>query len=203
MRRRCGCHDARATVVIVDEVTRPGDAVGSVGDVSIHRWAPDDLPVLLRGNTAEMTVYLGGPEPEEKVRDRHERFLRLWQEGEARMFAIRVDGVADPVGSVGYWSTHWHDERVYESGWSVASGFQGRGIASRALTACLRDAAVHADRGQVLAFPRVDNIASNALCRAVGFDLHGEEGFEYPKGVPIRVNAWSYPLDRPARPHDE
>lgn len=40
------------------------------------------------------------------------------------------------------------------------------------------------------AFPRVDNAASNAVCRSSGFRFVGVQGFEYPKGVPIQVNAW-------------
>jgi len=180
--------------VNVDTATRPGERIASRGGVSIHRWSEDDLAVLRRANTAEMTAFLGGPEPEEKVLDRHERYLRYWQNGEARMFTIRVDDAAEPVGSVGYWETVWHDEPVYEAGWGIATGYQGRGIASLALAACLGDAATHGDRRAVLAFPRVDNAASNALCRAVGFVCAGEEGFEYPKGHPIRVNAWVYEL---------
>ncbi len=71
---------------------------------------------------------------------------------------------------------------------------QGRGFASGALRECLAHAAAHGDRDQMLAFPRVDNEASNALCRSAGFELLGEEDFEYPRGNAIRVNAWSFDL---------
>lgn len=178
----------------VDPALRPGDAVATLGDLTLHRWGRHDLPVLQRANTVEMTAFLGGPEPEEKVLDRHQRYLRYWDDGEARMFVIRMDGVEEPVGSVGYWPTLWHDRPVYEAGWGVDSAYQGRGIASRALRACLGDAAAQEDRTAVVAFPRTDNVGSNALCRAVGFVCSGEEGFEYPKGHPIRVNAWVYDL---------
>lgn len=173
---------------------QPGDAVVTLGDLTLHRWGRDDLPVLERANTPEMTAFLGGPESEEKVRDRHERYLRYWDDGEARMFVIRMDGVEESVGSVGYWLTTWRDRPVYEAGWGVDSAYQGRGIASRALRACLDDAAAQEDRTAVVAFPRTDNVGSNALCRTVGFVCAGEEGFEYPKGHPIRVNAWVYDL---------
>lgn len=46
----------------------------------------------------------------------------------------------------------------------------------------------------MFAFPRVDNIASNALARSAGFVNTGVEDFEYPKGVPITVNAWAFDL---------
>lgn len=162
--------------------------------VSLQRWTADDLPVLERSNTPEMKVYLGGPESPEQLLKRHSNFLRLWEEGEARMFTIRVPTEDEAVGSVGYWNKDWAGTDVYETGWSVATPYQGRGIASRALAACLRHAAENGDRGEMVAFPRIDNAASNALCRAAGFTFRGEENFEYPKGTPIRVNAWVFDL---------
>jgi RimJ/RimL family protein N-acetyltransferase len=162
--------------------------------VWLERWGPEDLTVLERSNTPEMTMFLGGPETADKLHERHARFLRYWDTGEACMFRIRSSEASEPVGSVGYWTTEWRDEPVYETGWSVHTAHQGHGIASRALAECLRHAAEHGDRNRVLAFPRVDNAASNALCGTVGFRFQGEEDFEYPKGNPIRVNVWLYEL---------
>ena len=34
------------------------------------------------------------------------------------------------VGSVGFWTKEWRDERVYEIGWMVVPEFQGRRIAT-------------------------------------------------------------------------
>ena len=110
------------------------------------------------------------------------------------MFSIRVSSEEIPVGSVGYWKKEWAGVNAYETGWSVATPYQGRGIASRALSACLRHAADNGDRTEVFAFPRIDNAASNALCHTAGFIFCGEEDFEYPKGNPIRVNVWSFSL---------
>jgi len=154
--------------------------------------------VLQRSNTAEMTMFLGGPESDEQVEKRHAKFLRLWQTGEARMFTVNVADADEPVGSVGYWKTTHHGDDIYEAGWSIATGFQGRGIAAAALAACLRDAAAHGDGRALFAFPRTDNAASNALCRRAGMTWTGEEDFEYPAGNPIRVNAWMTDLRTPA-----
>jgi RimJ/RimL family protein N-acetyltransferase len=162
--------------------------------VRIVRWSPGDQPVLERSNTPEMTEYLGGPETPEQVAERHARFLRLWETGEARMFTIRVDGIPDAVGSVGYWTTTWHENHVYESGWSVATPYQGRGFAKKGLAACLDHVADHGDRDTLVAFPRIDNGASNALCHSLRFDLAGVEDFEYPPGNPIQVHAWRFDL---------
>ena len=58
----------------------------------------------------------------------------------------------------------------------------------------VRHAAEHGERSEMLAFPRIDNAPSNALCRTVGFAQRGEADFEYPKGNPIRVNVWAFDL---------
>ena len=65
-------------------------------------WTVDDLPVLERSDTNRMTSFLGGPESREQLVKRHAKFLRLWDEGEARMFTIRADSEEEPVGSVGF-----------------------------------------------------------------------------------------------------
>ena len=162
--------------------------------VTLRRWGEGDLALLERSNTPEMTRFLGGPESDEASANRHARFLRLWREGEARMFAVESAGEAEAVGSIGYWKKNWHGDDVYETGWSIATPYQGRGLATLALRACVADAAQHGDRRWLLAFPRTDNAASNALCRAAGFTLRGEEDFEYPKGTAIRSNVWAYDL---------
>ena len=163
-------------------------------EVALHPWNAKDLPVLERSNTPEMTVYIGGSESSEKLAERQSRFLRLWESGEARMFTVSAADEAERVGSVGYWTTNWHGEPVYETGWSIATAHQGRGIAAHALRTCLEYAAENGERDSMLAFPRTDNLASNALCRKLGFEFIDEEDFEYPKGHPIRVNAWLFDL---------
>lgn len=162
--------------------------------VTLRRWGEGDLAILERSNTPEMTRFLGGPESEEALANRQARFLRLWREGEARMFAVESAGEAEAVGSIGYWKKSWQGDDVYETGWSIATPYQGRGLATLALRACVADAAQQGDRRWLLAFPRTDNAASNALCRAAGFTLRGEEDFEYPKGTAIRSNVWAYDL---------
>jgi RimJ/RimL family protein N-acetyltransferase len=161
-----------------------------VSEVVLERWTDADYPVLQRNNTPEMTVYLGGPESQEKLVARQAKFMRLWAEGEARMFTIHVPWAEVAVGSVGYWKTTHAGADVLEAGWGVATEFQGHGVARAALIACLADATRFGERDLLYAFPRIDNAASNALCRTVGMTWTAEEDFEYPPGHPIRVNAW-------------
>jgi RimJ/RimL family protein N-acetyltransferase len=46
----------------------------------------------------------------------------------------------------------------------------------------------------MLAYPGVDNAASNAICRKLGFTLLGAEDFEYPPGHLMRCNDWRLDL---------
>ena len=160
--------------------------------VAIRPWSADDLMVLERNNAPEMTLHLGGPESPEKVRDRHERYQRHWLEGTAWMFTARVDD--EPVGLVGYWNTTHEGRDVFECAYGILPEFQGRGLAAAAMQDCLAHAALHGTRDDVYAYPKVTNGPSNALCKRLGFVLEGEQDFEYPKGHPIRANAWRYAL---------
>jgi len=170
-----------------------------MNDLSLRPWSSEDLPVLQRSNTPEMTTYLGGPETDEKVLARHEKYLRLWEEGEARSFVVIDSHAPVPVGSIGYWKAEWDGRDVYETGWSIATAYQGRGLGAKALLLCLQHAAAHGDRDLIVAFPRIDNLASNAVARVAGFTNTGEEDSDYPPGVPIRVNAWIFDLSEMRR----
>jgi len=43
----------------------------------------------------------------------------------------------------------------------------------------------------------VDNAQSNALCRALGFELLGEVEVDYPKGHLMRSNDWRLDVGAP------
>lgn len=136
--------------------------------IELQPWADDDLPLVRRMNTPEMTVFLGGSESEEQLLDRHERYLRGWRDGTAWMFRIEVDG--DPVGGIGYWPVEHDGAAAFETGWSVVREWQGRGVATAALRLLIRHVIDDGSRDLLLAFPGADNGASNALCRSAGFE---------------------------------
>lgn len=160
--------------------------------ITLRPWSTDDLPLLRRGNTPEMTTHLNGPETDEQVLQRHERYLRLCESGEARIFAILV--ADQPVGSIAYWQMEWHDEPALESGWFVVPEAQGRGVASRALALVIEDARLHrGERRMLTACPAIENIASNGVCHRNGFTLHGTftESF---RGADLTHNDWALDL---------
>ncbi|GAA1954234.1 GNAT family N-acetyltransferase [Microbacterium deminutum] len=170
--------------------------------ITIERWGEDDLPLLERYNTPEMTRHLGGPETAELLALRQARYLRLWETDEARMFRIEQDGA--PVGGIGYWQVEHDGVPAWESGWSVEPQWQGQGIAREALRLVIRRVATDASRTLLVAYPGVANAASNALCRGAGFEQRGSATLPW-RGGELEVNNWVLdmsPLDLEGREPD-
>lgn len=160
--------------------------------VRLENWSAGDLDILERCNTLDAKRYIGGPETSEKLLERHRRYLEEVIPGKTRMFRVSSDGVG--AGSIGYWERAWRGGLVYETGWAVVPEFQGPGIAGKAaamLIAVLRGECRHSC---LHAFPAPDNVASNAICRKLGFALMGECSFEYPPGNMMRSNDWRLDL---------
>lgn len=160
----------------------------------IEPWTEAGLDLLRRLNTDEVKQHLGGLETDEQLRTRHQRYLNF-APGHGCMFRIVVPGAGGgPVGTVGYGERSWQGNTVYEMGWSVLPAYQGRGIATAAARAGAAHAAAQRKHRYLHAFPGVDNVASNAICRKAGFMLNGECDFEYPAGQFMRSNDWQLDL---------
>lgn len=171
----------------------------SDGTVTLAAWGPDDRALLERANTPEMTTHLGGPESPEQLDERQERYLRLMHAGEAAMYRIELDGT--PVGGIGYWQVEHEGAPAWETGWNVLPEWQGRGLARRALRLIVREVAGRHDRDLLVAYPGVDNAASNAVCRGAGFEHRGS-GTQPWRGSELHFNVWVLemsPLDLDGR----
>jgi len=107
-----------------------------------------------------MTEHIGGPETHYAVETRHARYLRMWQTGEAHMFAIVDAATGEGLGGCGWWHTSWDGDDVCEAGWSVIPAAQGRGVATAAVKLLVAEARIHGDRHRLIAFPSVSNDAS-------------------------------------------
>jgi RimJ/RimL family protein N-acetyltransferase len=162
--------------------------------VRIEPWTDADLDLLRRVNAPEMTAHLGGPETEEQILTRHKRYLDVGAPGTGQMFSIILLPDGEAVGNIGYWERVWHQETVYETGWNVLPPFQGRGVAAAAAAAAAASAKAEQKHRYLHAFPSLDNPASNAVCRKVGFLLVAECDFEYPPGSVMRCNDWRLDL---------
>lgn len=164
-------------------------------EVRLEPWSEGDLPLLeqLLGDPAMMT-HLGGPESQEQIVRRHQRYIHFPEDGTDHMFKIVWGPNAEGVGSVGYWKKNWRDQLVYEMGWLILPAYQGRGIATQASAALIEHVRQNPRYRFMHAFPSVDNGASNAICRKLGFILLEECQFEYPAGHSMTVNDWRLDL---------
>lgn len=162
-----------------------------VEKVRLEPWSEGDFWLLRRANSPEMTVYLGGPESEEKLADRHRRYLEV---APGRMYRVVLAGSGQTVGSVGFWDREWRGGTVWEVGWGVLPEFQGRGLAVRAARAVAEAARDTGEHRYLHAFPKEDNGPSNSVCRRAGFTLLGRVDLEYPKGHRITSNDWRVDL---------
>jgi RimJ/RimL family protein N-acetyltransferase len=173
--------------ITLEEVSVLSDRVGP--SIRLESWSERDQPLLqqLLG-VPEMTEHVGGPEGPEKIAERQARY----QVPGSRQYRIVVDG--EDAGWVGYWEREWLGEKVWETGWSVLPGFQGRGLASEATRQLIEIARAERTLRYVHAYPSLENAPSNAICRKVGFELMGDYEFEYPKGNFMRCNDWRYDL---------
>jgi RimJ/RimL family protein N-acetyltransferase len=158
--------------------------------VRIEPWGAGDQPLLeqLMGDPA-MMEHLGGPETKAKIAERQQRY----EAPGSGMFKIVDVASGEGCGSVGFWEKEWRERTVYEVGWLVLPAFQGRGIA-RTATALVLERARAGEHQFVHAFPAVDNAASNAICRKLGFTLLEARRFEYPPGHWMDCNDWQLDL---------
>src|SRR6266536_6305548 len=100
-------------------------------DIRIEPWVDNDLELLRGANAPEMTEHLGGPESEEKLLDRHRRYLELSDPAAGRMFRVVLLPGGEAVGIVGYWQRVWQDVDVYETGWQGFTRVPGPGHRDR------------------------------------------------------------------------
>ncbi|MGG1517294.1 GNAT family N-acetyltransferase [Paenibacillus oryzisoli] len=168
--------------------------------VSIEPWSPAGLNLLHLLNAPDMMEHLGGPETEDQLVSRHERYLTLTERRAGCMFSVVSLPDGQVVGSVGYWNSKWQEEDIYEMGWGILPAFQGKGFATAAVREAIALAKAATDDGAdsdaskqikfIHAFPSIDNPASNAVCRKLGFTLMHPCSFEYPPGHFMQCNNW-------------
>jgi CTP:molybdopterin cytidylyltransferase MocA/RimJ/RimL family protein N-acetyltransferase len=185
---------------VLANLDTPQQVAAALGAIRLEPWGPGDRELLRRllGDPRMMT-HLGGPESPSKLDERQARYERMATAGPAAGQSLKIvlDGSRGGVGWVGYWAASWRGEEVYEVGWAVVPEHQGRGIATRAVRQLLQLAGAQRTRRWAHAFPSVDNAPSNALCRAVGFELLGPVDVEYPPGTSMRCNDWRIRLEAP------
>ncbi|MBO0777537.1 MAG: GNAT family N-acetyltransferase [Ktedonobacteraceae bacterium] len=163
--------------------------------IRLEPWGEGDLPLLKKTlGDPVMTRYLGGPESDEQLLERQARYERFAESGKGRMLKIILEATGEAAGKVGYGDSIHNGEGIYEIGWQVLPAFQGQGIASAAVARAIAMARSDGKYRFLHAFPSVDNLPSNAICRKSGFTLVEECDFEYPRGHFMRSNNWRFDL---------
>lgn len=167
----------------------------SATQFSLRPYGADDFALLQATlGVPEMTQFLGGPESGEKLRSRHQRYIELPLKGEDRMFVILAGAQQEPAGTIGFWQHEHEGETNWETGWAVLPAWQGHGLASNATREIIAGLRAEGSRRYLFAYPTVENIASNAVCRKAGFELLRSQQDEYPKGNWVMCNVWRYDL---------
>lgn len=156
-------------------------------DVALKPWQESDFSLLKKMNIKKMWEHLGGPESDEKVLKRHQKFLEF-NPGRTCMYAILIEG--KPGGSIGYWEKKWQNRDVFEVGWMVLPEFQGKGVATIAAKKLLDLMRFELSGAEVHAFPSASHPASNAICEKSGFIFEGTTDFEFPKGSWMNCHDW-------------
>lgn len=150
-----------------------------------------DAYVRMRCDPA-MMAELGGPLPRDGIEAKVDTDVRRTRADEWWVSMIVPDAAAPEVvaGTVALWSHEEGEEAgLTEIGWMVLPEFQGQGYAKRAVRDMLERARDDRRWGVVHAFPGVTNVASNALCRSVGFTWVGERNTTFA-GRDLRTNHW-------------
>ena len=138
----------------------------------------EDLPLYEACLTdPRMMSELGGPLDPAILPDKLRAIVDDVEAGTAWYFVIVDDG--EGVGTVCVWDAGEDGEVAPEIGWMVLPAFQGRGLASAAVTEVLRRARAERRWGTITAHPGATNGASNAICRKAGFERIGERDVVY------------------------
>jgi RimJ/RimL family protein N-acetyltransferase len=168
--------------------------------MELRNLGAGDLWIYEAQNAPEMMEHLGGPRSMEGMADKLRRDVAATEADEYWVLVIVPDD--DPstaAGTVAVWRNEEHEEPINEIGWMVLPQYQGRGMGTSAVGAVL-DRARATGRWDVLhAFPSVTNVPSNAICRKLGFEKIGEQGFplSWAPDKILRCNHWRLDL-RPA-----
>jgi RimJ/RimL family protein N-acetyltransferase len=146
-----------------------------------------DLTFALESDPRVMG-HLGGASPAE-VADRVHRWRLAAPERGDLFVTIVPDGETAPVGVVGIWRSEIGDETVHELGAMILPGHQTRGVGTQAWD-LVRPLVLAAGITRLDSFPAVDNVASNAILRRIGFTRVGERELDY-EGRSLRCAHWT------------
>ena len=161
-------------------------------DIELRPWSADDLDLMTRllGDPA-MTEHLGGPETPEAA---PETARSVSRDDAVRRPDVR-DRARRPIAFPPARSATGPTSRArWRPAGACCPRSRGEDAATRGTARCLDLAAADGGYETIHAYPSVENVASNALSRTLGFALLRQADFEYPKGHWMTCNDWSLDL---------
>jgi RimJ/RimL family protein N-acetyltransferase len=150
------------------------------------------LTELLECDPATMQE-LGGVTSKDRIPAIHKRRLDSVLSKSVWHFVIVPAELDTAVGTIGIWESEWEGSKINEMGWMILPAFQGRGIATHAGKLIFERARNERKWKEVCAFPSINNAASNAICRKLGFTLIKQVEVSY-NGPPHPGNLWKIKL---------
>jgi len=132
--------------------------------------------------------HLGGVSTPDVVERVHRWRLEAPERGDI-FVTIVPDGSDEPVGVVGIWRSEIDGETVHELGAMILPGHQAQGVGTETWD-LVRPLVRAAGITRLDSYPGVDNAASNAILRRIGFTRVGERDLDY-EGRPVRCAHWT------------
>lgn len=154
----------------------------------------DDLDLFVRIHCdPRMMQELGGPLTRAGLSDKLRQIVADVAADRTWYFTVRPDAEATTAGTVCVWLSELRGEPVNEIGWMILPEFQGRGLATQAVSGVLDRARSTGRWDLVHAFPGITNGPSNAICRKTGFTRLEECDVEFA-GRLLRCHHWRIDL---------
>lgn len=153
----------------------------------LRRWRPADRAPFAAMNADERVWrWLSGPIDRSASDDFVDRIEACFQDRGWGLWAVEVPHGERFAGFVGLWEVTFEaafPERV-EVGWRLAPAAWGRGYATEAATAALRDAWERVGLDSVVSFTAESNLRSRAVMERIGLTHRPDEDFDHPRLAP-------------------
>jgi RimJ/RimL family protein N-acetyltransferase len=145
----------------------------------LRRWrATDRAPFAALNADPEVMEHFPGPMTAEASDAFVDRIEAFWEQNGYGRFAVEVPGEAECIGFVGIQRLPFLPKD--EIGWRLARPFWGRGYATEAAQAALRDAFERLELDEVVSITVPANVRSTRVMERIGLKHHPERDFDHP-----------------------
>jgi RimJ/RimL family protein N-acetyltransferase len=152
------------------------------GRLLLRRWRPADLDYFaaMNADSDVMRFFVRPLSREESDASAH-RLIGYCDEG-LGPWSLEVPGEAPFIGFAGAWPTRSElpFAPAVEIGWRLDKAYWGRGYATEASRAALKDAFERSDMDEIVAYAAAANAPSIRVMRSIGMRRDTEADFNHP-----------------------